>query len=585
MREQLIKLRRVMKESGIDCCFIPSGDDHNSEYVSDHFKCREFISGFTGSAGVLVVTQDRALLWTDGRYFLQAASQLEGSGFELMKIGEPGVPTVLEFLTDLASNAPYTLGFDGRVVSADTGRLFENELVPLGVSIRWDQDLPGKIWEDRPSVPVTEVWQLPPESAGRTAEEKLADVRHAMKKENADALLITDLTETAWLLNLRASDIANTPVFYSFALITESRAELYIYNKKEFDSRHAADLPFWETFPYEEIYRSVSRLPAGSRVILDPDSACVALLKAIPEDADLSLSASPIQLMKAVKNKSEIAATRAAHIRDGVAMVRFLMWLKDAVRSMPLTEIAASDHLDKERLSFERCFDLSFPTIAGYEENGAIIHYQATPETDAPLAPKGFLLVDSGGQYLDGTTDITRTIVLGPLTGKQQEYYTYVLKSHIALASAVFPRGTTGLDLDRIARRPLREHGLDFNHGTGHGIGHVLSVHEGPNIISLRGSGQEFLPGMITSDEPGVYLEREFGIRLENEILCVEKGDRLGFEPLTLCPFDRAAILPEFLTNDEREWLNRYHRHVNDTLSPYLTEKEAAWLKRETLPI
>lgn len=585
MKPELTKLRYEMQKENIDYFLIPSGDDHNSEYVNAHFKCREYISGFTGSAGTLLAAADAAWLWTDGRYFLQAEDQLADSGIQLMKIGEPGVPTILEHLTALAKGAAYTLGFDGSVLPLSSGEVYEENLTPLGITLRWDLDLPGRVWEERPPLIASDLWSLPREVTGISAEEKIRQIRNRMDQENVDHLLLSDLTEIAWTLNLRANDIANTPVFYAYLLITDSSCELFLYNTEQFQREFAAEFPFLQANDYDKIGSRLSSLPSGCRISVDPQSVNYRLIQMLPPGTDILESSSPVQMMKAVKNPQEIRSTKSAHLRDGAAVTRFIYWLKQEITHSPLTEMSASDHLDLERLNQDSCFDLSFPTISGYAKNGAVIHYTATAGTDSPLKPEGFLLVDSGGQYLDGTTDITRTISLGPLTKKMKEYYTLVLKSHIALASARFSPGTTGFELDNIARKPLQEHGLDFNHGTGHGIGHILSVHEGPNTISKRGASCPILPGMITSNEPGIYIEGEFGIRLENEILCVNNGSSLAFEPLTLCPFDRDAILPERLSALEKHWINEYHERVLELLQPLLDPETQKWLEHETLPI
>ncbi|MGI6722592.1 MAG: aminopeptidase P family protein [Anaerovoracaceae bacterium] len=581
MRKQLQDLRKAMEEAGVDVYLIPSGDCHNSEYVNKHFKCREYVSGFTGSAGTLVVERDSARLWTDGRYFLQAADQLAGSGIQLMKINEPGVPGIVEYLEAKAEEGSYRLGFDGRVISAGTGRRLEEELVTRDVELVWQQDLVADIWQDRPPVEASEIYSLPLKYTGKTAEEKLAAVRGEMKKNGAAHLLISDLTETAWLLNLRGSDIECTPVFYAFTIVSEETVELFVLDPAQFERDLAGELPFVQVRAYDDIYRALADLGKG-RIWMSPATASYALCRTLADANDVLWQPTPISMMKAVKNESEIASTRKVHLRDGRCMVSFIFWLKSNVAEMELSEIEASDWLDWERFDAGECYDLSFPTISGYGANGAIIHYQATATTDADLKPEGFLLVDSGGQYDGGTTDITRTISLGPLTKKMKEYYTYVLKSHIALATAVFEPGTTGRELDSIARKPLADQGLDFNHGTGHGIGHMLSVHEGPNTISRRGAECAIVPGMITSNEPGVYIENEFGIRLENEILCVEDGGRYRFETITYCPFDRAAIVKDLLTKDELDWLNSYQKTVYDKLSPRLDPEEAKWLRRET---
>lgn len=579
-----------MKKEGIDAYMVPSGDDHASEYVNDHFKCREYVSGFTGSAGTLLVTEEEAMLWTDGRYFLQAERQLDGSGISLMKAGQPGVPSIAAYLGGLGSKKKITLGFDGRTLNLMTGNILKNVLAKTGSKVRSDLDLVDRIFENRPRIIPSKLRKLPPEVTGKTFEEKRKEILNEMKKENADFLLLSDLTETAWLFNLRGSDVECTPVFFSFALISEKETILYVMDPEDAKSVLAKDSGAEKEYPgvtvrtYGDIYSDVKKLPEGCTVWIDPASINFGLAACLPENLRKKEAMTPVSMMKAVKNEEEIKSTLNAHKKDGNAMVSFIYWLKKNSGRMPMTEMSAAEWLDEKRHE-KGAYDLSFATISGYGPNGAVIHYQASEETDARIRPEGFLLVDSGGQYRDGTTDITRTIALGPLSRKMKECYTCVLKSHIALASAEFSPGTTGRELDEIARRPLKEHGLDFNHGTGHGIGHMLSVHEGPNIISRRNADCRFVPGMITSDEPGVYIENEFGIRLENEILCVEKDGKYAFRPITYCPFDREAIIPELLTEKELDWLNSYHRMVKDTLLKDLPEEEAEWLSRAAAPI
>lgn len=584
MRKELTALRNVMRENNIDIYMVPTTDFHGSEYVSDHFKCREFLTGFTGSNGTAIVTLDDAFLWTDGRYFLQAASQLKDSGFTLMKSGEPEVPTMLEFLIERAKKHAYVLGFDGRVVSGLDGRTMERDLKHFGVSIESGKDLIDMVWHGRPPVDPATVYQLPMSVTGKTPEDKLIELRKIMASSNADFLLTTSLEEIAWLFNLRGADIVNTPVFFAFALISQAEAKLFVYDKV-IPSKVATSMPFVQVNSYTNISDCLKRLPYGMTIWIDNAKANYYLCRCVPRGINVINKPTPIELMKAVKNDVEIKSTLNAHKKDGIAMVKFISWLKDNINDISMTEMSAAEKLDQTRKSEYTCFDLSFPTISGYNANGAIIHYEATPETNADLSPEGFLLVDSGGQYEDGTTDITRTIALGPLTNKMKEYYTAVLKSHIALASTIFDPGTTGLELDAIARQPLKALGLDFNHGTGHGVGHMLSVHEGPNIISKYNSGCPLTPGMITSDEPGVYIEGEFGIRLENELLCIKHGNKYAFEPITYCPFDRDAILASMMTPDELKWLNSYHEKVYDVLAPSIKGPLKKWLKAQTASI
>lgn len=579
MREQLTALRNLMAQKGIDAYIIPTTDFHGSEYVNDYFKCRKYISGFTGSAGTLVITHTEAYLWTDGRYFLQAAAQLADSGIGLMKMGEAGVPTILEYLKEHLSQEQ-TIGFDGRVIDFRLGCELE-KISHVG----YDMDLAGDVWPDRPSIRPSSIYPLPADVTGETSASKLSRVRSVMKDKNADYHLITKLEDIAWLFNLRGRDVANTPVFFSFALITQTRAFLYVMD----ESFTGEDVR-----PYFQIFEDVKTLRPG-RILLDDSVVSYALIRSLPPDVEVIPGSNPTELMKALKNETEISCTKNAHLKDGAAMVKFICWLKESMAEYKeekdstetISEISAADYLEQCRRQQEGCYDLSFSTISGYMENGAIIHYDPTEETNKTLKPEGFLLVDSGGQYEDGTTDITRTIVLGPLSQQMKEHYTAVLLCHIALADCRFPAATSGAVLDELARRPLRAIGLDYNHGTGHGVGHLLSVHEGPQTISPKaGNRQVFYPGMITSNEPGVYLENLYGIRLENEILCIEEeSGMLKFETITWCPFERDAILPQMMTQEELDWLNRYHAEVYEKIAPRLDAHTAAWLKEQTAPI
>ena len=546
---------------------MPTTDYHGSEYVNDYFKCREYLSGFTGSAGTLAVTQDTAALWTDGRYFLQAEAELSGSGIELMREGMKGVPTLEEYIEALCRQKRLTIGFDGRVISAGQGSSFE-----AMADIVWDTDLAGKVWKDRPEIEPSHIYELDISVTGETCRSKLARVRSKMG--DSDFLLVTRLEQIAWLYNLRGDDVEHTPVFFAFALIGNDTDTLYVMDDS-FERQN--------TRPYMQIFDDLKSL-RGCSISLEKSAASYALVRCLHSSVDITDEANPIELMKAVKNDTEIACTRNAHIRDGAAMVKFLYWIKNNAESRYITEISAADYLEECRRQ-QGAYDLSFDTIAGYEEHGAIIHYQAIEQTDVQIKPEGFLLVDSGGQYRDGTTDITRTIALRPVTCDRRYAYTAVLKSNIRLAAAKFGYETTGAELDVIARKPLIDRGFDFNHGTGHGVGHMLSVHEGPNTISRRGDKCCMAPGMITSDEPGVYFAGEYGIRLENEILCKEDKNGLCFETITLCPFDREAIDVNMLEDDELEFLNSYHGRVYDILKDYLDENEAKWLMKQTEPL
>lgn len=569
MKEELLALRREMGKRGIDAYLVPTTDFHGSEYVNDYFKCRQYVSGFTGSAGTLLVTGDFAGLWTDGRYFLQAEKQLQGSGISLMRINQPGVLSIREYLAENLKPES-VVAFDGRVVDADFGMSLETDY-----NIEYDMDLVGEIWKERPVLRGSEIYKLPPEVVGETAESKLKRLRLAMEEKGADYHIITGLEEIAWLYNLRGSDVSHTPVFFAFSIISRDEDRLYTLYPiaKVLEGR--------ESLPYFQFFEDIKELKKGS-LLLDTKKASYTLVKSLPENVEIISDVDPVEAMKAVKNQTELRCTENAHIKDGTAMVQFIFWLKSNVGKTAISEISAADKLETLRRQQTGCFDLSFDTISGYMENGAIVHYTPTPDTDRQLRPEGLLLVDSGGQYEDGTTDITRTIALGPLTDEMREDYTTVLKSNLELSMAVFEKGITGSQLDQIARNPLRAKGLDFNHGTGHGVGHILSVHEGPNRISPTGGDWPILPGMITTDEPGVYKEGAYGIRLENELVCVEKDGSLAFEPITLCPFDRDAILPEMLSEEERKYLNAYHEKVYRVLESRLETEVRSWLREQT---
>ncbi len=568
MRQQLIQLRQKMQEQGFDAYIVPTADFHGSEYINDYFQCRQFVSGFTGSAGILLVTRDKAKLWTDGRYFLQAAAQLAGSGIDLMKMGQEGVPTMIEYLESVLGDESI-LGFDGRIVS----NTFGSELAAK-FKVSHKTDLVDQIWADRPQIMPSKIYPLPDDVTGESAASKLARLRQFMASKDADYHLITQLEDIAWLYNLRGDDIPHTPVFFAFALITATEDRLYVMDES-FDGG----------LPYLQIFDDLKNLQPGT-MLLNEDIITYTMRRTLPDHIKVISEENPTTLMKTLKNNTEIKATKNAHLKDGAAMAEFLYWLKSNIGRIEISEISAADYLKNCRSKQDGFMDLSFDTISGYAGNGAIVHYDPTPETNKILEPHGFLLVDSGGQYTDGTTDITRTIALGPLTDEMKEHYTAVLRGHINLATAKFIAGTTGADLDKLARKPLQDLDLDYNHGTGHGVGHLLSCHEGPQSISPRGTKYAIQPGMINSDEPGVYIEDSHGIRLENEILCVEDTiGRLGFESITFCPFEPEAILVERMTADELTWLNNYHKTVYEKISPLVSEEVRAWLKDVTKEI
>lgn len=588
--ERLARLRREMAQRGMDGYVVVTDDFHGSEYVGDFFKARAYLSGFTGSAGTLVVLPDRAALWTDGRYFLQAAEQLTGSTIELMRMGQPGAPAIGAFL---AQHLPEggVLGFDGRTVSSSFAGTLEKALEAKHIRFAGGEDLVDAVWPDRPALSDRPVWELT--NCGLSREEKLAKLREKMAAADAAYLLLTSLTEIAWALNLRGGDVACTPVFLSFLLIGREDAQLCIQPQAV-----PADIVEKLTAcgvtlrPYGAIYDLLRALPAGTRVMADSATANYRIMESLSH-AEVLDQPSPAVLMKACKTQEETDGFRAAHIKDGAALCRFLYWLKTRIGEEPMTELSAAARLAAFRAEQPDFLDLSFDTIAGYGPHGAIVHYDPTPETDVPLHPEGLLLVDSGAHYRQGTTDVTRTIALGPVTQEEKRMFTLVLKGHLALAAARFPRGATGENLDVLARLPLWEQGLDYNHGTGHGVGFILSVHEGPQSFRWRSTDGRRIPleeGMVISNEPGYYEAGKFGIRHENLVLVragetTDYGQFMYLEPLTMAPFDRDAIDVALLTEPELALLNDYHKLVYDTVSPLLPAEEQAWLAQATAPL
>lgn len=585
--KQIDELRGLMGARGIDAYIVPTDDFHGSEYVGAHFKLREYLSGFTGSAGTLVVTSDEAALWTDGRYFIQAERELSGSGIGLMRMGEPQTPTIEQFLLDkMPENS--ALGFDGRVVSAAFAVRLNKSLQPKNITLKTDEDLGGMVWRDRPPLSKKPVFELSESVCGMSRREKLTNIRGKMQAEKADCLAVSALDEIAWTLNLRGGDVDYNPVFLSFMLMFEDRVELFT-ERSIFGDDIVQNLrnDGVEIRPYEEIY---SALESQSSTVWADLRAVNYRMKSSLGNARIISKQSPIVLMKAVKNPDEIDAEISAHIKDGVAVTRFMYWLKRAIGHERITEISAAEKLEEFRRMGGGYLGQSFEPIMAYGEHGAIVHYSATVETNAELQPHGLLLSDTGGHYSDGTTDITRTFVLGEITGEEKRAFTLVLAAHLELLGAVFPKGVRGSTLDGIARQSLWRHGLDFNHGTGHGVGFLLNVHEGPQRISWRAVNDAPLePGMITSDEPGLYFEGKFGIRHESLVLCQEaewlNDGFLCFAPLTCVPFDTAGIDKKLLTSAQLTYFNEYQSWVCETLSPLLQKEEAEWLAEMTKPI
>ena len=594
IKERLAALRAAMAKESLAACYIPTADYHLSEYVGEHFKFRAWLSGFTGSAGTLVVLPDQAGLWTDGRYFLQAEAQLAGTGIDLYKMQIPGIPTIEEFLTKHLKPGD-RVGADGRTISASAGKALANALEKKGISLDPSTDPAAEIWTDRPALAQEKIWLYDESFAGRSTKDKLADVRAKMAQAGADIHVICALDEIAWLFNLRGSDVAYNPVFLSYAVIGRDFVRLYLDEAKLTAEAgdHLASLGV-SVCPYEEVYET-AKTWGGQKILFSEAQSNYRLFQILSESGAQILNApDPVLDLKAVKNEVEISQTRTAHIRDGIIMVRFMKWLKETVKEGALTEASAMEHLDSMRREASHSLGLSFNTIAGYGPHGAIVHYAVTPESDIPLEPRGLFLVDSGGQYLEGTTDITRTFALGPLTSEEKAHFALVLRCMLNLMYARFPEGADGHHLDVLARQPLWEQGLDFLHGTGHGVGHLLNVHEGPNRFSWKTRKSDppvpLVPGMVTTDEPGLYITGKHGIRLENELLCREGqetdyGRFLCFESLTLVPIDLDAVAPALLNETDRQRLNAYHRRVYETLAPELSKEEQEWLESCTREI
>lgn len=590
VKERINKLREKMLEKGMEAYIVPSSDPHMSEYVAPRWESRKWLSGFTGSAGTLVVTREKSGLWTDGRYYIQAEKQLEGTGIQLFKAGMPGVPDYIEWLRqELPENS--CVGICGEVFSVSKVKEMEKELSKKGISLNKEFDLVEEIWERRPPVPQQPVFVHDVAFAGRTAAQKLHMVRQEMAKKGVNYYLVCSLDDVAWLYNIRGSDIAYNPVAIAYALVSSSQAWLFIDKSKVPDDvARMLDENGVIVEDYENIYGHLAVLKEGDAILFDPATTNSRLYDAMAKGCKKVEDISIVARLKAVKNEVEIENLKKAHVRDGVAMVKFLYWLEQNLGKEEITEITVAERLEEFRRQQEGFVGPSFATIAAYKDHAAMMHYQATPETCYTLEREGFLLIDSGGQYLGGTTDITRTVVLGPITDRQRRDFTLVLKGHINLARARFLYGTTGSNVDILARLPLWEQGIDYKCGTGHGVGYFLNVHEGPQRLSQIPNNIKLEKGMILTNEPGVYIEGQYGIRTENEMLVVEDGETefgkfLRFEPITYCPIDINGIDPGLLDEDEKRWLNEYHSMVYELLSPLLDEKEREWLKLRTSPI
>lgn len=611
---RILALREYMAQENITVYYVPTADFHGSEYISNYFKIREYLSGFTGSAGCLFVTADEAGLFTDGRYFIQAENELMGSGITLYRSGTEGVPTPEEKLCELLADGG-TLGFDGRLLSFAFLENIQKRLPDVPITFRFDAILPDALWKDRPQLSFHPAYRLADCYSGKPATAKLSELRETMKKitpsaiyknkknvpvssvrpMEAEAYLISSLDEIAWLFNIRGTDIVNNPVVLSYALITGTENYLYLSEQAMTPELSEALQADGITIrPYDAIYEDVRTLPVKT-ILLDTRRVNYTLAASLPPEITILDHVGPIQLAKAIKNETELKNLANAHIKDGIATTKFMYWLKKNIGKETITELSAADHLLNLRKELDGFLEPSFETISAYNKNAAMMHYCATPKSFAVLEPKGFLLVDSGGQYLEGTTDVTRTYVLGELPHLWKQHYTAVLRGMLNLADARFLYGCRGVNLDILARGPLWQTGLDYRCGTGHGVGYLLNVHEAPNgfrwrIVPERSDSCVLEAGMVTTDEPGVYVENSHGIRIENELVCCkgeknEYGQFMYFDTLTMTPIDLDAVLPEEMTAKERRLLNTYHKKVYETLLPYLTEDEGLWLKEATREI
>lgn len=591
--KRLDALRACMKEKNIDIYVIPTADFHQSEYVGEYFKARTYLSGFTGSAGTLVVTKTWAGLWTDGRYFLQAAKELIGSTIELMKMNEPGVPTISDFIKEFLP-IEGTLGFDGRVISLEEGREYEAIVKEKTGKIVTEYDLCDAIWPDRPIISQEPAFALDIKYAGKSAAEKLVDIRSVMAKEGATLQILTSLDDICWMLNIRGGDVAYSPLVLSYMVISEKRVDFYV-DKEKFDISLRASLERDGVVfhPYNQIYKDITQISSDEIMMLDPDKVNVSLYRAIPEGVRRLEMENPQQRMKAIKNEVEIANIRKAALWDSVAHVRFMKWLKENYETVQITEISAGERLNAYRAEFPEFLKPSFEPICAFGEHGAIIHYSTTPETDVRLMGGELFLTDTGGAYMEGSTDITRTYALGEIGQRMKEDFTLVAMGNLRLANTKFLKGCSGVNLDIVARLPLWEHGKNYNHGTGHGVGYLLNIHEGPANIGWR-VGKKcprvLEPGMILTDEPGYYEDGSHGIRLENDLLVCEgektlSGQFLRFEVLTFVPFDLDAIDVSLMTAEDKRYLNEYHAKVYEKISPYIDAEEKAWLKKYTREI
>lgn len=593
--ERIKKLRSLMEERHIDAYLIPSADNHQSEYVGEHFMARKFISGFTGSAGTAIIARDDAGLWTDGRYFIQAEKQLQGSGVKLFKMGNPGVVTTTEYLESvLPENG--TLAFDGRVVAMEEGKLLSEVLSKKNITIRYSDDLINEVWDDRPALADEPVFYLEETYSGESTASKLARVRAVMKEVHATSHVITTLDDIAWLMNLRGNDVAYSPLILSYAIVSMDTVNLFIDEKKlspEIKERLQNDNI--NILPYNDVYSAVKAFSSTETVMIDPKRINYALYNNIPAEVTKVERENPTILFKAMKNDVELENIKNAHIKDGVAITRFMYWLKTNVGKLTITEMSASEKLDEFRKEQEGYLWQSFAPICAYKDHAAMMHYSATEESDVELLPEHLFLTDTGGNYYEGSTDITRTFALGPISNELKTHYTAVARGMMNLARAKFLYGCRGYNLDILAREPMWNLNIDYKCGTGHGVGYLLNIHEGPSgfrwqIVPGKHETHPFEAGMVITDEPGIYIEGSHGIRIENELI-IRKGEQNEFgqfmymEPVTFAPIDLDAINPEDLNRDEKDYLNWYHKLVYDTIAPHLPAEEQEWLKIYTREI
>ena len=595
VKQRIENIRDLMKEKNIYAYIVPSSDYHQSEYVGDYFKSREFMSGFTGSAGTLIISMDEAGLWTDGRYFIQAENELKDSGIKLFKMGEEGVPTIEEYLLEkLPKNS--TLGFDGRVMSVKEGQSLANKLAFKGINIEYKYDLVNDIWEDRCSLPTEKAFLLGTEYSGESFSDKLSRIRAVMKEKKATTHILASLDDIAWIFNIRGRDVKSNPVVLSYAVISIDSVYLFIdKNKIGEDIRAELSKENVQIKGYEEVYEFIKKIEENEVVLIDTSKVNYAIYSNIPSNVQKIEERNPSILFKSIKNEIELKNIRNSHIKDGVAFTKFMYWLKNNIGKIEITEISATQKLEEFRREQDKFIEPSFSTIAAYKDHAAMMHYSATEESNYKLEPRDLFLVDSGGQYFDGTTDITRTIALGPIPENVRKDFTNVVRGMIRLSKAKFLYGCRGYNLDILARGPLWEEGIDYKCGTGHGIGFVLNVHEGPN--GFRWKVREDIDdtcileeGMVTTNEPGVYVENSHGIRIENEIVVRkaeknEYGQFMDFEVITFAPIDLDAIDESLILKDEKIYLNNYHKQVYDKISLYLNEEEKQWLKTYTREI